>query len=158
MAQRLCVSRDLRPGTVTLRIVGDLDIASAAELSAAVESLELDDHLLVLDVGGVDFVDSSGLRALLRAHSWSEQHRRRMVLAGLQGQLLRLLDLTDTASLFELRPEGSSDAATECVSPDVLEPSAAPEPCSGERSPYSQGFGLEPSGDPRRVVLNGPLW
>ncbi len=53
-------------GTWTLLIVrGDLDLATAPELSAAVERAGRSDGKLALDLSEVRFIDSSGLRALL---------------------------------------------------------------------------------------------
>lgn len=126
MSEPLRVIRDSRQESVTLRLAGDLDIGTAGELNAAVEGVELDGRLLVIDVAQLEFVDSSGLRALLRANTWNQQHVRPMVLYGLRGQLLRLLELTDTKDAFTLAPDGPPAATEGSPSRDRPEGCAAP--------------------------------
>ena len=50
----------------TLALAGELDIATAPDLEAMIHSLCADGAgEIVLDIGQVSFVDSSGLRAIL---------------------------------------------------------------------------------------------
>lgn len=51
---------------VVLRLDGELDLASVPTLEHAVEGAPLDDAAeLVLDLRGLEFIDSTGLRAIL---------------------------------------------------------------------------------------------
>jgi anti-anti-sigma factor len=50
-----------------LRVEGELDIASAPELSQALRDIDAPANPVVLDFSEVSFMDSSGLRALLEA-------------------------------------------------------------------------------------------
>lgn len=104
------VQMSSREGT-TLQVVGDLDLESAGSLSAAIKQASVPDLPLVIDLAEVEFVDSSGLRALLEAREWSAQHNRRLLLSGLSAQVRRLLDLTQTTALFELVPNGDEEPA-----------------------------------------------
>lgn len=53
-------------GVVMVRVVGDLDIASAGQLEAALGSDDpASSEAIVLDLTEVPFMDSSGLRAVL---------------------------------------------------------------------------------------------
>jgi anti-anti-sigma factor len=60
-------------GAVVVRIAGEIDISTADTVRAAVagaverEAIEPDASLLVLDMAGVDFIDSSGVTVLLQA-------------------------------------------------------------------------------------------
>jgi anti-sigma B factor antagonist len=57
-------------GRVVLQPVGELDIATAPEVDGALERLrDAGYQELVLDLRGVPFMDSSGLRVVLR---WNE--------------------------------------------------------------------------------------
>ena len=85
---------------MVLRISGDLDIAVEDDAVAAVaRALAADPPppVLVLDLSGVEFMDSSGLRALLRMHN---QHGRQIRLGPVSAVVERLLQLTGTAELF----------------------------------------------------------
>src|SRR5919202_189512 len=59
---------------------------------------------LVFDLSAVTFVDSSGLRELLRARMECDRRGGRLVLAGVPRTVARLLDLTGTTTMFEIAP------------------------------------------------------
>ncbi|HJZ62033.1 MAG TPA: STAS domain-containing protein [Miltoncostaeaceae bacterium] len=83
-------------GQARLRIAGDLDLAAAREVGAALSLLEANDPAeLTLDLRDVEFIDSVGLRVIMEA----EQRRRRSdrelaVVAREDGPVGRLLSLT----------------------------------------------------------------
>ncbi len=57
----------------TIVLTGELDMATASRLEAAVAAaIARGDRELVLDLRGVTFMDSTGLRALLRARQQCE--------------------------------------------------------------------------------------
>lgn len=91
-------------------ISGDIDVVSAPLIDAALLQAEalLDaatvqpTAVLVIDVGGVGFIDSSGLRSLLSASRRNAGVDRRVVLRTPGNSLKRLLDITGTAMMFDL--------------------------------------------------------
>jgi anti-sigma B factor antagonist len=87
-------------GATVLRIRGDLDIALEEEAVGVVASTLAADpppRVLVLDLSEVEFIDSSGLRALLKIHN---RHGAKIRLGPVSAAVERLLDLTGTAELF----------------------------------------------------------
>jgi anti-sigma B factor antagonist len=55
---------------------GDLDLAAAPELRASLAlALRSDAEAIVVDLRGLDFLDSTGLKALVEAHAGPEGHR-----------------------------------------------------------------------------------
>ena len=84
-------------GAVALRISGDLDIASAADVRPAVEAvLDRNPTAVVFDLTDLRFMDSSGIALLLTAaarvgrvelHGASSAVRRLIVLTGLEDTL-----------------------------------------------------------------------
>ncbi|MGF1665399.1 MAG: STAS domain-containing protein [Acidimicrobiia bacterium] len=75
---------------------GELDMASSADLEAT--CLELDGDVAV-DLAGVQFIDSSGLAALLRL-----SHRDgRCVLLNPSDPVLRLFEITKVTNRFDIR-------------------------------------------------------
>lgn len=90
-------------GAAVLRVSGELDVASAAELESGIASASAEGpKLLVLDLSCLDFMDSTGLRALLSAQELASQAGQRFgVLRGPQ-QVERLLELTRVADRLEI--------------------------------------------------------
>jgi anti-anti-sigma factor len=91
-----------RADTITLSLRGELDLTSAPvferELLAA-ESTK--PRRVVIDLSRLEFMDSTGLRALLlaREHAQSEGHD--LALRRGARQVQRVLELTKTAEAFE---------------------------------------------------------
>jgi len=97
-------------GAVVLRISGDLDIAVEDDAVRAVANAlatEPPPSVLVLDLSAVEFMDSSGLRALLRIHNL---HGSKIRLGPVSNVVERLLELTGTVELFAAPDEGSQEA------------------------------------------------
>jgi anti-anti-sigma factor len=86
-------------GVRCLLLRGELDMVAAAELRRRLDGAA-GARGLVLDLGEAAFVDSAGLKELLRANQELEREGTRLVLASVPQHLQRLLDLTRTAELF----------------------------------------------------------
>src|SRR5437867_2565042 len=78
--------------TRTLRLAGELDVLSAPEVTSFLEGQEQGDGDLVFDLSGLSFVDSSGVRALIRAAD-SLAGRGRLVLRSPTSTVWRVFDL-----------------------------------------------------------------
>src|SRR6476660_7200336 len=71
---RLRIGSDEREGSHRLALEGELDIASAPMLEATIEEICAGQpRELIIDMTGVEFVDSSGLNAILRAKALCEE-------------------------------------------------------------------------------------
>jgi anti-sigma B factor antagonist len=78
-----------------IAISGELDLAGAAALEQELERLEdALDGLVVLDLRGVDFMDSSGLRVIAVSSRRAESLGRRLVLVPGSEQVMRVFDIT----------------------------------------------------------------
>ncbi len=94
---------DARSGAVVLELAGELDLAVGPRLRTLVdEAMAERPPLVVLDVAEVAFMDSSVQREFLRAHRQADEAGGRLVVAGAQPAVRRLLELTGTAELFAL--------------------------------------------------------
>jgi len=82
---------------------GELDIAATSELSAIFAmSAAGPQDAVVLDLIGVDFIDSSALGTILRAAQSLEASGKRLHVVAPEGPVRRLLEITGTASRFSL--------------------------------------------------------
>jgi anti-sigma B factor antagonist len=86
-----------------VRVEGELDLATAGELWAAVERAVGDGGRLVFDLSRVTFIDSSGLGVLIRAHQLLDGHGRLVVRAPLP-QARRLFQSAGVDSMFAVEP------------------------------------------------------
>lgn len=75
-----------------LSVAGDLDLASAPLLESVLEPLLKGKGHLTLDVAELGFIDSSGIRALIRASLRLGEHR--LIILRPSAQLRRLFDIT----------------------------------------------------------------
>jgi anti-sigma B factor antagonist len=104
----LTVETETRADHVVVTVAGELDLGAAAALrDHLAATLHSTDHL-VLDLRGVRFIDSTGLKALVatrrRANLGGERFSLRLVA---QGPVSRLLELTGLAQAFDIDSAGA---------------------------------------------------
>ncbi|SDD49654.1 STAS domain-containing protein [Streptomyces prasinopilosus] len=92
-----------------LEITGDLDHATAPGLRRAVNRLTLTGgHLLVLDLTGLEFCDSSGITAFLAARNLAVEQGGDMALAAVPADTARILRIAGLDRVFTLHPDTST--------------------------------------------------
>jgi len=84
-----------------LELSGEVDIATVATLQEALEHVGQGSEVVVLDLGGLSFADSSMLAALASACNRLRSQGGDLRLARARGQMRRVLELT---GLVELLP------------------------------------------------------
>jgi anti-sigma B factor antagonist len=123
LISRECGSRIL----VGLR--GELDVAVAVRVVAELSVAAACERDMIVDLAGLEFIDSSGLAALVRVRERARLAGGDLLLAAPQGQVLRLLSLTrliDGFSVHASVDEAARDAgrsraaATVSGSPTIL--------------------------------------
>lgn len=97
----LSIKREPDPHGIVLRLVGELDLASVRELDRQLRELEAaSPGRLLIDLGGLDFMDSSGLALLIRAQQSANANGHRLTLRPGPAQVQRLFELTDAVDRF----------------------------------------------------------
>jgi anti-anti-sigma factor len=81
-------------------IAGELDITTADELRAGLRDAAAGGGSLCIDLAGIDFVDSSGLGALVKLHNTAEEHGTELELRNVPSKVQRLLEITKLSDLF----------------------------------------------------------
>jgi anti-anti-sigma factor len=95
-------------GTVSLKLRGALDLAYAYRFDDELRHAERDaSSVLILDLRGLDFVDSAGMSRILAARRRARRCGRRMVLVRGSHAVQRFLQLAALTEHFEYvtRPE-----------------------------------------------------
>jgi anti-sigma B factor antagonist len=88
-------------GVVRVALSGELDIASAPLLEEALDAVIANGFLAVMvDLRELTFIDSSGLRALLRARARADTSGKGLILVGASDAAQRLFELTGTQFLL----------------------------------------------------------
>jgi anti-sigma B factor antagonist len=77
-------------GQVVVALRGELDVVDAASVAAALSAVAARAHAIILDLAGLEFIDSSGVAALVRARKHARHAGADLLLAGPQQQVLRV--------------------------------------------------------------------
>jgi anti-sigma B factor antagonist len=85
-----------------LSLSGEIDAHTAPKVAAAIEASPLD-HVEV-DMAGVEFVDSSGLRVLIEAHQSAEARGGSVTLARPSTAVVRLLEISGVNEYLNVTP------------------------------------------------------
>ena len=81
-----------------ITVAGELDLASSPALQEELDRVAASDsRLVIIDLRELDFMDSTGLSVLVRAHQRAEEHGRRLAMVKGPQQVQRLLSLTGVA-------------------------------------------------------------
>jgi len=95
---------------IIYRLHGSLDLATAPSLRAALlEAANEGKHEIIVDLTELEFLDSTGLGALIGAHRRALENSGRVRLSVRDGPIQRLLNITGLMRIFAVY--GSLDAA-----------------------------------------------
>lgn len=89
-----------------VRVGGEIDLATAPTLRERLASvIEGGDHRLVIDLGGVDFIDSTGLGSLIGALKRIRSHDGELRLVCDEPRILKVFEITGLDRVFEISPD-----------------------------------------------------
>jgi anti-anti-sigma factor len=98
-------------GTVVLRVVGELDLATITVLRDALRSLpDIGQQRVVLDVTELEFMSAAGIRVALEAQRRLAERGGQLVLRGPSALLMRVLSAAAVEHEFEI--DGDGDGAS----------------------------------------------
>jgi anti-sigma B factor antagonist len=89
--------RDVQPGCREIRVRGELDLAVAPELERAIERAD-EYGQVVISLEECDFLDSTGIAAIVGAYHARVSGNRRLAVCAPEGQVRRVLDLTGVSN------------------------------------------------------------
>jgi anti-sigma B factor antagonist len=87
-------------GHVIVALRGELDIADAASVAAALAAVATRKPEIIVDLAGLEFIDSSGVAALARGRKHARHAGGDLAVAAPRQQVLRVLTLTRLIEVF----------------------------------------------------------
>jgi anti-sigma B factor antagonist len=89
-------------GAMTISLGGELDIAVADQLSATlIDIISKAPTIVVCDLGRVTFIDSTGLRVLLRMREAARHSSRKLLIGRTSEPVRRVLSITDLTKILD---------------------------------------------------------
>ena len=99
------VSFEMSEGLAVVAVRGEVDMHSSPRVRE-VQSKALQESVLgvVVDLSGVDYMDSSGIATLIEGLQWARREGRNFRLAGLTSAVRDIFELARLADVFEIFP------------------------------------------------------
>lgn len=96
-------------GRAMVSLTGEADLSVRDELTGALLAAVTTSPVVVVDLGGLTFLDSSGVHGLITAYHAAKREHRRLYVVNAGGVVAELLNLTGIAEL--LGPPDSNGAS-----------------------------------------------
>ena len=94
----------IKENQVLVKLSGSIYVEEAAQLRARlIECIEKGHKDLLIDLGGVDYIDSSGLGTLVAIHKRALQNGGSVDIKGLHGLVKELFELTRLDKVFDIQ-------------------------------------------------------
>ena len=87
---------------VVVAVVGELDMGTAPKVWEVLAQAFEHDGLIAIDLSGVTFMDSQGLKLFVRAHKRATRDGGRLVLRSPQPQARRVFEVTALDRVFAI--------------------------------------------------------
>ena len=97
--------------TALIRLCGEFDLAAEEHFDRTVERLPLDVQAIVIDLSELTFIDSSGLRALLRVWKASQDGGPQLAIVPGHGQVRHTMALTGSDRVLPIADEARARAS-----------------------------------------------
>jgi anti-sigma B factor antagonist len=109
-------------GQVIVVLRGVLDVADAASVAVALTAAAARHREIIIDLAGLEFIDSSGVAALVRGRRQARRAGGELLLAAPQQQVLRVLTLTRLIDVFPVHASVAEAADSPGHSPRGVVP------------------------------------
>ena len=96
------IQKKLEGQTLTLTLEGRLDTTTAPELEAVVRSSLEGVGSLVMDLAGLDYLSSAGLRVLLSAQKQMNRKKGKMVVRHVCETIMEVFDMTGFSDILTI--------------------------------------------------------
>ena len=91
-----------KDGTVIVKLSGPLTLSTIFDLQADFRSMN--PEVLILDLSGSSYMDSAGLGVIMNKYVSAEHSHRKFLLAGVNGRIEALMELTKVKRILHIYP------------------------------------------------------
>ncbi|WP_290856620.1 STAS domain-containing protein [Hamadaea sp.] len=98
--QDFAVERKSEPDATAVIVRGDVDLTTVAQLTEELQSATQGEQDVVIDLAGVTFIDSTGVRALVEAYRSARQAGLQLSVRGARHWVARVLEVTGVATML----------------------------------------------------------
>ena len=92
-------------GVAQLALTGKMDLVNAVEVKEKVKALLGQNRTTIhIDMGGVDFINSSGLGAMVSMLKEIRMRQGRLTVSNLAPYIVEIFDITQLSHVFEIYP------------------------------------------------------
>jgi anti-sigma B factor antagonist len=106
MSNDLPIEIERRDGVTILRPIGEVDLLRSPSLRTVLgEVIASGVARIILDLSGVEYMDSSGVATLVEAVQRSRTQQTTLVLCGLQERVRSVFEIAKLDKVFILRPD-----------------------------------------------------
>ncbi len=101
----LAIACAIENGSAALSLEGELDLATSAALEERLSDLEEQGSTrLTVDLVGLNFIDSTGLRVLLQATARAQERGHELILRPARGPVQRVFEITGVEQELRFEP------------------------------------------------------
>jgi len=107
-----CTIHRIAHGVTRVSVAGELDMATAGELEDALRHASADAELVVLDLGALKFMGTSGVHVILAAHRGARDTGARLAVVRCAAHVQRLFELIGVERELNLLGQAPTRAAS----------------------------------------------
>jgi anti-sigma B factor antagonist len=89
-------------GSTVVSPAGEIDLQHSPRLRKALMDLMIEQRDVVVNLGGVDYIDSSGIASLVEAYQMARRNGSRFTLASISPAAMRVLQLARLDRVFAI--------------------------------------------------------
>ena len=94
---------DKAEGSVTITVSGDIDMSSSTKMRDALTPLfHSNNKVIVVDLSGVSYIDSSGIATLVEGLQWGHNSNNKFRLAALTPGVKDVFEIARLLTVFEV--------------------------------------------------------
>lgn len=97
----MTVTKNIEGTTATLTIAGRVDTQTSGNLESAIKGITPDITKLVLDMEGLEYISSSGLRVILMAQKMMNKQGE-MILTNVKAEIYEIFDITGFSDILTI--------------------------------------------------------